>query len=611
MALSRFDDERFPLAALLLSSALVFAWDLDVSGTANVYYSAAAQAGAESWKAMFFGSLDAANAVTVDKPPFALWPMDLSVRMFGLTSWSVLLPQAVEGVACVAVLYACVRRSTGAVMPAVLAGVAFTLTPVVALVFRYNNPDAMLTLLLVGAGYATLRSLDGHRSTRWIALAGALCGLGFLTKMLEGLIVVPALALTFLVHGRGRLVSRLGSLTIAGISLGAVAGWWVAIVALWPVVARPFIGGSSSNSIVQLAWGYNGVERITGSSGGGLASSNLDRIGRTDVGTEVMWLVPAAVILGGLAWTTSRERSVAADVRAGLTMWTSWFVTYATTFAVMAGIFHSYYTVVLAPPIAAVLGTGAWTAWKRRNQRGVQLLLVGTTLVTSTLAVASMGADGSYLAWTAAPIFLVGLLTAALAHARTRAPLTAGVAVAMVVVALLAPAVFVLETIRLAHVGSGPMAGPGHGAPEAAPVAASSPVRPGADLYRTLSTSAVTAVVSDAEHYTWAAAAMGARSAAAWQVATGRPVMAIGGYKGTDPIPTLTRFQALAWSGRIHWLIPGGTYGPAAQAIEAWVAPRFRAVSVDGRLMYDLSDDAASNTTAQPSVTAAPAPAVR
>ena len=262
--------KRFPLAALLLALALVFAWDLDVSGTANVYYSAAAQAGAESWKAMFFGSL-VANAVTVDKPPFALWPMDLSVRMFGLTSWSVLLPQAVEGVACVAVLYDCVRRSTGAVMPAVLAGVAFTLTPVVALVFRYNNPDAMLTLLLVGAGYATLRSLDGHRSTRWIALAGALCGIWDSSRRCwKGSSSCPPS------HSRSSSTAEVDSCRDSAVSRSRGSR-----SERWPV------GGSRSSRCgpwshvrssaarratpLSRAWGYNGVERITGSSGGVLA----------------------------------------------------------------------------------------------------------------------------------------------------------------------------------------------------------------------------------------------------------------------------------------------------------------------------------------------------
>jgi 4-amino-4-deoxy-L-arabinose transferase-like glycosyltransferase len=199
----RLRDDRLQVLGLLVGAALLFAWDLDVSGYANSYYSAAALAGSESWKAMFFGSLDSANAITVDKPPFALWPMVLSIRAFGMAPWSVLLPQAIEGVASVGLLYACVRRATNASLPALVAGAVFALTPVAVLMFRYNNPDAMLTLLLLGAAHVTPRAVDSQRAGWWLVLAGTLMGLGFLTKMLEAFLVLPALVVTYLVHGRG------------------------------------------------------------------------------------------------------------------------------------------------------------------------------------------------------------------------------------------------------------------------------------------------------------------------------------------------------------------------------------------------------------------------
>jgi 4-amino-4-deoxy-L-arabinose transferase-like glycosyltransferase len=214
------------LAVLLAGSGLIFTWDLDVSGFANSYYSAAALAGSESWKAFFFGSLDPSNAITVDKPPLALWPMALSVRAFGMSSWSLLLPQAVEGVASVALLYACVRRLTGAVEPALLSGLVFALTPVTALVFRYNNPDALLTLVLLAAAYAIARALDSKRPAWWLVLAGTCCGLGFLTKMLEAFLVVPALALTDLLYGNAPGIRRLLHLLAGGAAVLIAAGWW-------------------------------------------------------------------------------------------------------------------------------------------------------------------------------------------------------------------------------------------------------------------------------------------------------------------------------------------------------------------------------------------------
>jgi 4-amino-4-deoxy-L-arabinose transferase-like glycosyltransferase len=498
----------------------------------------------------------------------------------------VLLPQAIEGVGCVALLYACVRRCTGAPAAALLSGTVFALTPVSALVFRYNNPDAMLTLVLLGAGYATLRALDSARPTCWLVLAGALCGLGFLTKMLEALIVVPALALTYAVHGKGSTWTRLGGIACAGVTLVVAAGWWMALVELWPSSTRPFIGGSPTNSVVQLALGYNGLDRLNGTSpaGNGFSASNLARMGRTDLGGEVMWLVPAAIALGVLTWILSRPHMTPAGVRASLTMWTSWFAAGAVTFAGMAGIFHSYYTVILVPPIAGVIGTGAWLAWHERARPMVRHTLCWTTVATVLLAGGNLRALGGSLAWTAVPVVVVGLVAGALLHPRPGLPrVTPLLGAGALVAALAAPGLFTAETARLPHVGAGPMAGPGRGASTSALVAFSS------GGYRTVTPDVIGVLGDGAARYTWVAAAMGARSAAAYQVAVGAPVLAIGGYKGTDPLPTLTQFQTLVGDGRIHWLIPDGTLGTSSREIQAWVAARYPSVMVDGRELYDLT----------------------
>src|SRR5690606_17217925 len=188
------------LGGLLVATGVLYLWNLGASGWANAYYSAAVQAGSQNWTAMLFGSSDAANAITVDKPPAALWVMDLSARLFGFNPWSVLVPQALMGVAAVAVLYAAVRRASGP-GAGLLAGAVLALTPVAALMFRFNNPDALLVLLLVAAAYCVLRALDadGARATRWIALAGVALGFAFLAKLLQVFLVVPALVLVVLV----------------------------------------------------------------------------------------------------------------------------------------------------------------------------------------------------------------------------------------------------------------------------------------------------------------------------------------------------------------------------------------------------------------------------
>jgi len=263
---------------------VLYLWGLGESGWANSFYSAAVQAGSESWKAFFFGSSDAANSITVDKTPLALWPMALSVRLFGLSSWSILVPQALEGIATVALLHHVVRRTTGSAAAGLIAGSVMALTPVAVLMFRFNNPDALLTLLLVGAAAATLRAVEATRGSttrtggaghpiRWLALGGALVGLAFLSKMLQAFLVLPALALVYLLCANTSWGKRLGHLLVAFGSMLLAGGWWIAIVELWPAASRPYIGGSQHNSILELTLGYNGLGRLsgdeTGSVGGG------------------------------------------------------------------------------------------------------------------------------------------------------------------------------------------------------------------------------------------------------------------------------------------------------------------------------------------------------
>jgi 4-amino-4-deoxy-L-arabinose transferase-like glycosyltransferase len=214
---------RRALLGLLAATALLYLWGLSASGWANSYYSAAAQAGSAGWKAFFFGSLDAANSITVDKTPASLWVMALSARIFGVNSWSILVPQALMGVATVGILYATVRRWFG---PAagLISGAVLAITPVAVLMFRFNNPDALLVLLLVAAAYAMVRALE-TASTKWLLLAATLVGFGFLTKMLQALLVVPAFALVYLVATPAPLRRRLWQLAAAGVALLLSAGW--------------------------------------------------------------------------------------------------------------------------------------------------------------------------------------------------------------------------------------------------------------------------------------------------------------------------------------------------------------------------------------------------
>ncbi|MFP5372340.1 MAG: ArnT family glycosyltransferase, partial [Actinomycetes bacterium] len=344
---------RPALLTLLASTGVLHLAGLSASGWANAYYSAAAQAGSQSWEAFFYGSLDGGNSITVDKPPASLWVLSASVRLFGLSSWSVLAPQALMGVATVAVLYAAVRRVVGP-GPVLVAGAAMALTPVAVLMFRFNNPDALLVLLLTLAAYAFSRAVE-VASARWLALVGVLLGLAFLTKMLQALLVVPAFALVYLVAAPTTVRRRLLHLLGAGLALLVSAGWWVAVVELVPEGSRPYVGGSQTNSVWELIWGYNGLGRLTGEEIGsvgpaaGFDSSGVGRLFGAAVGGQVAWLLPAALVLlaAGLVATGRAPRT---DVRrAALLTWGGWLIVTGGVFSLMAGIFHEYYTVALAP----------------------------------------------------------------------------------------------------------------------------------------------------------------------------------------------------------------------------------------------------------------------
>ncbi len=255
------------LAVLLVGTGALYLWNLSASGWANSFYAAAVQAGTQNWTAFFFGSLDSANAITVDKPPAALWVMALSGRIFGFSSWSMLAPQALMAVGAVALLWATVRRVAGP-GAGLMAGAVLALTPVAVLMFRFNNPDALLVLLMVAAAWATTHAVE-KGSTRWLLLAGVFLGFGFLTKMLQAFLVLPGLALAYLWAAPTTPWRRVRQLLAGGLAIVVSAGWWLLAVALWPAASRPYIGGSTTNSPLELALGYNGLGRILGGEGNG------------------------------------------------------------------------------------------------------------------------------------------------------------------------------------------------------------------------------------------------------------------------------------------------------------------------------------------------------
>jgi 4-amino-4-deoxy-L-arabinose transferase-like glycosyltransferase len=247
---------------LLVATGVLYLWNITINGMGNGFYAGAAQAGSRNWEALLFGSLDSQNFITVDKPPVSQWVMGLSGQIVGFSSASMLIPEALMAVAAVALLYGAVRRISGP-NAALLAGVALAVTPVAALMFRYNNPDAVMVLLMMAAVYAAVRALE-HASAKWIALAGVALGFAFLAKMLEGIMVMPAIGLVYLIAAptsvRRRLWQLLGSLVAFVVS----AGWFVLLTLWWPASSRPYIAGSADNNFMNLVLGYNGFARVLG-----------------------------------------------------------------------------------------------------------------------------------------------------------------------------------------------------------------------------------------------------------------------------------------------------------------------------------------------------------
>jgi 4-amino-4-deoxy-L-arabinose transferase-like glycosyltransferase len=655
-AAGRSDTTRQPtwtrraLVGLLLATGLLYVWGLGESGWANSFYSAAVQAGSESWKAFFFGSSDAANSITVDKTPLALWPMALSVRVFGLSSWSILVPQALEGVATVYLLFRIVRRSTGSDIAGLVAGAAMALTPVAVLMFRFNNPDALLVLLLVAGSGATLRAVEesdtgNGRPLRWLLLAGAFVGLAFLAKMLQAFLVLPALGLTYLFFAKTPWGKRIVHLLGAFAAMLVAGGWWVAIVELWPASSRPYIGGSQNNSILELTLGYNGLGRLsgdeTGSVGGGggqgggnWGATGIGRLFNAEIGGQIAWLIPTALVLGAASlWFARRDRRI----RAGVTLWGVTLLVTGLTFSYMAGIFHAYYTVALAPPVAALVGIGAWVLWRERHDVVARGVLAATVAGTALWAFVLLDRTPDYLPWLRYAVLLTGFLTAGLLAGITLVPrrlvgLVAGLALAST---LAAPAAYSLSTASSAHTGSIPSAGPasagGMGMPgggtrgpgggfggtppgmQAGTTGTTQNTPPtgtggngtgnaggnaGGLLNASTPTSELTDLLkADAGSYTWAAAAVGSNTASGYQLASEEPVMAIGGFNGSDPSPTLAEFQADVAAGKIHYFIAGGGFGGGpggsgsntSSAISSWVEANFEATTVGGVTLYDLS----------------------
>ena len=465
---------RYPeLVPLLLLAAALNLWALTRNGWANDYYSAAVRSMSTSWHNFLFASMDHSGVMTVDKPPLALWVQALSARIFGYHPLSILAPQALMGVAAVALVYDLVRRRFGRI-GGVVAGLTLALTPITVAMSRHNNPDALLTLCCVAALWFAVRALEDGR-TRWLVLAGVSVGLGFETKMGAALLVVPAIVVAWLwVAPRGR-IAALRQLAAGGAAMVAVGGAWPLLVTLTPAADRPWISGTSDNSILSLILNYNGVGRLAGQSGGpagagpgggggGGGGGSLFggspgplRLLNAALGGQAGWMLGFALVTGvGLLVATRLRRR---DERTGWLLAVGGAgLTIAVAFSTAAGIFHPYYVAQLAPFVAALVGAGAATLLGRSRLARVLAPFAVAGGVASELIV--LHNNPGQLGWLPPVLVVAGALAAAALLAVAAPRLRLALVASVVGLLLIAPATWAVDTLGHATSGTFPAGGP-------------------------------------------------------------------------------------------------------------------------------------------------------
>ncbi|WP_427006591.1 ArnT family glycosyltransferase [Pseudarthrobacter sp. H2] len=601
--------ERPALLVLLAFATLLYTWGLDRNGWANSYYSAAAMSGSQDWTAFLFGSSDPGNAITVDKPPLSNWVMSLSVRMFGLNPWSVLLPQAVMGITCVYLLYRMVRKRFDA-RTGLLAGAFLAVIPVATVMFRYNNPDALLTLLMIGIAYCTLESIE-RGQLRWLLVAGLLTGAALLTKQLQVLLLLPSIALVYLLFARTSAFKRFLHLLAALATAVVAGGWWFVLVQFTDPSQRPFIGGSRNNSAIELTFGYNGLDRLTGDDAirttpAGMAGSadqldaGFQRFLQPHFSGQSGWFLPLAVagLCLGIWWVWRRQAPPPA--RALLLLCCVWFASAVTVVAFMSGIVHSYYILTAVPPMCA-LAAVAFVHFLGGLHKSRTRIFAAVTLTVSMIFV-FITVSRSTADFPGLPQAMQVIWSVVIAGILLRAPnpvvarVTGGLLVATL---FLGPVLWSLDTVLNAHKGAGVVSGPsvlGTRTDDRTRAAPDSPPSILAVMYGDLpSPLLLERLRSHPPSTTWAAAVVGSETAANYQLESGRAVLPLGGFDGTDPFPTLEQFKVLVGQGRVGSVViqnlPPLTLegrGESARIVE-WVRERFTAERIDSADYFQLA----------------------
>lgn len=604
--------ERWALLLLLLSNGALYGYNIGVNGWANYYYSAAVQSGSMDPAAFFFGSSDWGNSITVDKPPLSLWVMGISVRLFGLTPVAIVLPQGVMGLITTWLIYKIVRRHCSAAAAFFAAAVFFT-TPIVTLMSRYNNPDPLMLLLMTAAVWFVLKTIESGKGVFFV-LACALLGLAFMTKQLQGLLNLPALGLAYLLFSEQRFGKRIQTVLVALVVLVVTGGLWMTLVDLIAPSERPYVGGSTENSFIQLTLGYNGVERISGSEEDPSAQQipAQYRSGDTDAGffrllnanynQEASWLLFAALLALILLAATWRAVARTRAARALLLLSGLWLLTTFLLLCFMGNQIHTYYTASLAPAMAVVLGAASEALIQLRKSRKVRA--VGASIALTGVLTSWLILGGTVLWPEWLPPLVLGLGIASISALLIRPPNHAVEITAALVLgcALLSgPGITSIYNVTVPFSGSNPLSGGLSKNPAAISHLLDSLRRNELPWAHDVAfgrdpDSEVVGALAETSQCTWAAASYASQTSARLQLESGRPVMPLGGFAGSDPSPTLDAFKGLVSKGDICYLVEQDAFldvqvsDTPVTAISAWVRENYSPETLGNTIVYRLSN---------------------
>ncbi|MET9625834.1 glycosyltransferase family 39 protein [Lentzea sp. NPDC006480] len=622
------------LVAICVVAGALYVWAIGAGQVGNAYYSAAAKSMSTSFTNFLFGSFDPAGVVTVDKPPMALWPQAIAVWIFGFHGWAVLLPQVIEGVAAVFLLHRTVRLWADEKV-ALLAALILALTPITVAINRDNNPDTLLVLLLVAAAYAFTRSVQSAESrprTRWLLWCAFFIGCGFLTKMLQAWIVVPGFFLAYLAGTSMPWKRKILDLLAAGGVLVASSFWWVALHSFWPG-SKPYIGGSTDGGAWDLIIGYNGLGRVfggDGNRGGGPSGETIGQMppgqvstgqgpmefggpgggamfggqpGATrmfdaSVGGQISWLLPlcllvlvAVSVAGVLRWRRGVPGNPAE--RAGWFMWGGWLLVTAVVFSFAQGIFHPYYTTMLAPAVAAVSAAGLMMFWRAKSF--VRFLLPLGIAITAAWAFVVVSRDTSFHGWTRwAVLGVAAVAIVVLLVGLRRAGLVAGIVAVLLVPAVWSTATAATGSENGVMPAAGPamrggggfeIFGPGQQPPNGAqppngmqpPNGTQNPngqtpqrgnrgpMMGGPGGGRELTDEQKRILAYAEEHGNGAeitlAIAGSAQAASPYIMNTDEVVIGMGGFSGSDNAPSVDQLQQWVSEGKLKFVLSGGDRG--------------------------------------------------